>query len=158
MDLRMPIMDGFEASRQIKETKNGGHIRIIAITASILELDKNKLAMNGISGYIRKPLKEQELFFMLEDKLGKIFTYSDQTSTKKTQAEFDGINLTHESMTVIPQDLIDQMNTATTNAQFDKLMDLIDSASTFSPQIAKKLRNLANDFNYDILLTLFKKA
>ncbi len=77
MALRMPVMNGYEASRRIKALELGKKIQIVALTASILEMDKQKVINSGMNGYIRKPFKEYELFAMLEDKLGKIFTYSD---------------------------------------------------------------------------------
>jgi len=40
----------------------------------------------------------------------------------------------------------------------DQLMDLIDQVSGYSPQIAGKLRNLANDFQYNTILKLFEKG
>jgi hypothetical protein len=50
------------------------------------------------------------------------------------------------------------MEVATTNARFEELVALIDKVSAFSPQMASKLRNLANDYQYDFLLKLFKKG
>jgi PAS domain S-box-containing protein len=158
MDLRMPIMDGFEAAKRIKATKNGNNIFIIAVTASILELDKHKVNESGMTGYLRKPYKDYDLFSVLENKLGQIFTYSDQIIAEKVDKEFDPINLTPESITVLPQDLINQMKIATANAQFDQLMDLIGNVFAYSPQIANNLRNLANNYQYDSLLQIFDKG
>jgi CheY-like chemotaxis protein len=158
MDLRMPIMNGFEAAKRIKATIDGKNIHIIAVTASILELDKHKVNESGMTGYLRKPFKDYELFSMLESKLGSIFTYGDPINTTRDKVEPDTTTLTPESMAIIPQEIIDQMGVATTNARFEELVALIDKVSAFSPQTASKLRNLANDYQYDFLLKLFKKG
>jgi signal transduction histidine kinase len=79
-------------------------------------------------------------------------------STARDKVESDTTAMTPESMTVIPQEIIDQMEVATTNARFEELVALIDKVSAFSPQMASKLRNLANDYQYDFLLKLFKKG
>ena len=158
MDLRMPVMNGFEAARRIKATLPDKNIHIVAVTASILELDKHKVSESGMTGYLRKPFKDYELFSILESKLGSIFTYSDDITTTRDKVEPDTTNLTPESMAVIPQEIIGKMELATTNAHFEELMTLIDRVSDFSPQIATKLRNLANDYQYDFLLQLFKKG
>ncbi|MHC1770361.1 MAG: PAS domain S-box protein [Flexilinea sp.] len=158
MDLRMPRLDGYEAAKQIIASDYGKNIPIIALTASIMEMDKQKIYECGMAGYISKPFKDNELYSVIDDKLGQIFTYSEPAVAKETQANQDGSGLTLESVAVIPQALLEQMKSATSSAQFDKLMDLIDKVSAYSPQISDKLRNLANDFQYDALLKLFDKG
>jgi hypothetical protein len=111
-----------------------------------------------MTGFINKPFTDDELFAMLEEKLGDIFTYSDQTMAEGVKAEPVSVSLTPESMTAIPQDLINKMRSATVNAQFDQLMNLIDKVSSYSPQIANKLRELTDNYQYDSLLNLFKEG
>lgn len=158
MDLRMPHMDGFEAAMRIKATESGKDIHIIAMTASILEFDKYKATESGMTGYLRKPFKEYELFAILENEWGEVFTYVDQIISKGIQSEPDKTSLSPESIAVIPQNIINQMKTATINAKFDHLIDLIDQVTPYSPQIAKILREMANNFQYDSLLKLFEKG
>src|SRR5262249_53952753 len=57
MDMQMPEMDGFEASRQIRilEQQNGGHTPIIAITAHALKEDRDRCLASGMDDYISKP-------------------------------------------------------------------------------------------------------
>ena len=64
MDGRMPVMDGFEATRRIRklEEKNGGHIPIIALTASALVGERDVFINAGMDDYIIKPLDIKKLF------------------------------------------------------------------------------------------------
>ncbi|MEF2967546.1 response regulator [Paenibacillus sp. M1] len=59
MDLQMPVMDGLEATRQIREfqRKNEGGPKIIAMTANVMDGIKAKCLEAGMDGYISKPLK-----------------------------------------------------------------------------------------------------
>ena len=63
-----------------------------------------------------------------------------------------------DGMHEIPQDLRDQMKSATANAHFDELLGLIDQASSYSPRAASTLRQLANDFQLDALLEMFESV
>jgi two-component system, sensor histidine kinase len=67
MDLQMPIMDGIEASRQIRAWEEGGrHTFIVALTASYLPEDGHKLFEVGIDNYIPKPFQMDHLKRMLK--------------------------------------------------------------------------------------------
>jgi PAS domain S-box-containing protein len=158
MDLRMPHMDGYQASKLIHASQGGAKIPIIALTASILEIDRQKVTDSGMDGYLQKPFKDYTLFSLLEEKLGKIFDYSSQIIETETIQQPKSSELTPDMIASIPLELIVELKSATIGANFDKIMDLIDQVSTFSPQIADKLRNLANNYQYDSLLQLFEKG
>lgn len=64
MNIGMPLMDGFEATRQIRKVcKNG--LKIIAITARVLPDIRKKCLIAGMDDYIGKPVKLKELAEML---------------------------------------------------------------------------------------------
>ncbi|PKP30171.1 MAG: hybrid sensor histidine kinase/response regulator, partial [Bacteroidetes bacterium HGW-Bacteroidetes-17] len=69
MDLKMPVMDGYEATTQIKEFKPD--LPIIAQTAYITEADRSKALACGCSDHISKPIKKQLLLFKINEQLHK---------------------------------------------------------------------------------------
>ncbi len=73
MDGQMPIMDGFEATRKIREAEKStkGHIPIIALTAYALNEEKNKCFESGMDDYISKPIDEILLFSTIEKYISK---------------------------------------------------------------------------------------
>jgi CheY-like chemotaxis protein len=66
MDLRMPEMDGLEATRIIRQRWLDSGPKVIAITAYALEGDREKCLEAGMDGYIAKPVKMDELAEMLK--------------------------------------------------------------------------------------------
>ena len=64
MDVQMPGMDGFEATRVIRrrEKANGTHTLIIALTALAMKGDRDRCLANGMDGYISKPIQQENLF------------------------------------------------------------------------------------------------
>ena len=74
MDCQMPRMDGYEASRRIREFEEeageGIHIPIIALTANAMQGDRKKCLNAGMDDYIPKPVKKEVMFEMLRRRLG----------------------------------------------------------------------------------------
>ncbi|MDF2613819.1 MAG: domain S-box protein [Clostridia bacterium] len=64
MDIQMPIMDGYEAAKSIreKEMNSNIHTPIIALTANATEEDKRKSIEAGMDGYLTKPIKSENLY------------------------------------------------------------------------------------------------
>lgn len=65
MDIHMPEMDGYEASRLIRETNKS--VPIIALTADSISEAETKFAESGIDGYLSKPLQTDELHEILQN-------------------------------------------------------------------------------------------
>jgi CheY-like chemotaxis protein len=68
MDVQMPEMDGYEATKLIREREktNGGHVPIVAMTAHALKRDRERCLTAGMDGYISKPIRAEELFSVIE--------------------------------------------------------------------------------------------
>jgi PAS domain S-box-containing protein len=68
MDMRMPEMNGLDATRAIREAErmSGQHIVIVALTANVLEGDREACALAGMDDFLAKPLKLDELRVVLD--------------------------------------------------------------------------------------------
>ena len=71
MDVQMPVMDGFQATAAIreKESKTGGHIPIIAMTAHAMRGDRERCLAAGMDGYISKPLRAEDFYAAVEGRV-----------------------------------------------------------------------------------------
>jgi two-component system, sensor histidine kinase and response regulator len=74
MDGEMPEMDGFEATRLIREKEkiSGAHVPIIALTAHAMQGDKDRCLACGMDGYVSKPIKPEELFSTMDDVVRRV--------------------------------------------------------------------------------------
>ncbi|MBW4661479.1 MAG: PAS domain S-box protein [Drouetiella hepatica Uher 2000/2452] len=77
MDMRMPNMDGYEATRQIKATARGWKTVIIAVTASVLEEERTDILAAGCDDLLCKPFKEQMLLQKLAEYLDVHYVYAE---------------------------------------------------------------------------------
>ena len=67
MDCHMPEMDGYEATRRIRQLPNSlGPVRIIAMTANAMQGDREKCIEAGMDDYVSKPVKIDDLRAALE--------------------------------------------------------------------------------------------
>ncbi len=74
MDLCMPVLDGYEATRRIKEREDLRHIPVIALTATVLKESQAKIQAHGFDGYVKKPVTRSELF----QELTRFLPYAEQ--------------------------------------------------------------------------------
>jgi len=70
MDIQMPRMNGYEATRRIRELPQGTSILIVAMTAHAMKGDEEKCLEAGMDGYVSKPVNQDRLFHTLWQLLG----------------------------------------------------------------------------------------
>ncbi|MFM7577683.1 MAG: response regulator, partial [Microcystaceae cyanobacterium] len=86
MDMRMPIMDGYEASQRIKSTLQGQATVIIALTASAFEEDRALVLSAGCDDFLRKPFREETLWQKMAEHLGIQFCYGSSPHPTESSA------------------------------------------------------------------------
>ncbi|KAJ6414707.1 hypothetical protein OIU84_003670 [Salix udensis] len=62
MDIQMPEMDGFEATRIIRDMESNGHIPILAMTADVIQATYEECQRCGMDGYVSKPFEAEQLY------------------------------------------------------------------------------------------------
>ncbi|MBI1876721.1 MAG: response regulator [Chloroflexi bacterium] len=71
MDMSLPVLDGWEATRQLKASRTLRHIPIIALTAHAMSGDEAQARTAGCDDYLAKPLNEDLLFEKVKRLLGE---------------------------------------------------------------------------------------
>ncbi|WP_250655361.1 response regulator [Alkalimarinus coralli] len=89
MDCLMPVMDGYEASRMIREQETGkSHTPIIALTANVMNSDKQNCEKAGMDDFLGKPIEQDEL-------VRKLCHWLNSTKKEPTDKEQQGITPPH---------------------------------------------------------------
>jgi two-component system cell cycle response regulator DivK len=70
MDIQLPVLDGYEATRRIREHPELGRIPIVAVTSYALSGDDAKALAAGCNAYIAKPFSPRELLAVIRELLG----------------------------------------------------------------------------------------
>ncbi len=77
MDVRMPRMNGIEATRHIREDERTKHLKVIAVTASVFPQFGDKAAESGFDDYLGKPFRTSELVGKIKSLIGAEFVAGD---------------------------------------------------------------------------------
>jgi CheY-like chemotaxis protein len=153
MDLRMPVVDGYEAIRRIRASVRGKDVRIIAVTASAFEETRQEVFDTGADDFVPKPFRETELFEKIGRLLSAKYLYAEEALSVACEPEaFEA--LTPESLNGLPGELVRQIREATINADLDRMLELIQQAATHDARAADGMRSLAERFDYQKLLDL----
>jgi two-component system sensor histidine kinase/response regulator len=151
MDMRMPVMDGYEATHRIKSTEKGKLTPIVALTASAFEDERKKIESLGMQGYIRKPFRENELFGTLGKILDLKYIYEDEINNNE-QGSYK--EFTVNDMANIPSDLLAQMKDALSIADLDHLTGLIEQIGPENRPLSEHLMVLVKNYDYENLQQL----
>lgn len=146
MDCHMPVMDGFEASRRIRELeKPQSEIPIIAITANAMKGDREKCLINGMTDYLPKPI-------IFDDLLKKINEYANVSTVLIKEVDYrpTGHLLRWQELTSIggAEFLEEILKTFQKEvpAKIEHLINLIEDNSS-GEEISEIAHSLKSDFN-----------
>lgn len=156
MDMRMPEMDGYEATRRIKALPGGTATRIIALTASAFEEERAEVLAAGCDDFMHKPFRIPEIFTALQKHLGVRYVYADELlPSEPDDATFLNTSDNTACATALgylPADLLANLEQAAICLDMTGLNRLIAQITTYDLSLATALQSLADDFAYDQIL------
>jgi CheY-like chemotaxis protein len=95
MDLRMPLMDGYEAIRLIKATEGGKGTPIVAVSASAFYENREQARQTGADDFMGKPYKQDELFQKLAHWLHAEYAFAEQDEVSPAERYETELDLCH---------------------------------------------------------------
>jgi len=164
MDMRMPVIDGYEAIRRIKGTTKGQTTVIVALTASAFEEDRERVLSQGCDDFVRKPFREDEIYDVLARRLGVRFVYEEiqergrDEEKRQVTSEILARGLSPEDMAGLPATWVSDMQEATIRADLSLILTLVDQIREENPALADALADLVHEFQYQKILMLLEES
>jgi signal transduction histidine kinase/DNA-binding NarL/FixJ family response regulator/HAMP domain-containing protein len=154
MDMRMPVMDGYEATERIKATMQGQATVVVALTASAFEEDRTMILSAGCDDFIRKPFRDEEIFDTLAKHLGVRFIYQEDDAETAVAGEGAGEEelLTPQALAELPPGWAERLHSAAVQADGEQVLQLVEEIRGRNETVAEALAGLARNFRYDILM------
>ncbi len=153
MDVVMPVMDGREATRKIRELYSSEEVTIIALSASALDEEREEIMNTGADAFVKKPFKETELLNEINKQAGIEYVYEELKDEKKSAVLKD---FTIEDIKRIPTGLRKKIKQAVVVGNIDQLKVLINDVAKTDPNIADYLKELVEGFELDKMNKLFQ--
>ena len=154
MDMRMPVMDGYQATRRIKATPAGQQTIIIALTASAFEEKRSQVLSAGCDDFVRKPFQEEEIFEKMAKHLGVRFIRDAPEIAQ--QLKKDGDSLSVEVLLSLPEEWLYSLNSAASEADAERIKRLLDDIKDNHAEVATAFDNLIEDFQFERILQILK--
>ncbi|MFB2937329.1 PAS domain S-box protein [Aerosakkonemataceae cyanobacterium BLCC-F154] len=160
MDMRMPIMDGYEATKEIKALQQKRLTMedvpksvIIALTASAFEEEESRILSAGCDDLVRKPFQESELFAKMNQYLGVRYIYADENQPTSLNSAIPK-KLQVEDLKVMPIEWIKELHQAVLCVNDDIILELVKQIPESKAALADTLKDLVDNFRLDLILEL----
>ncbi|UNU25952.1 PAS domain S-box protein [Microcoleus vaginatus] len=153
MDLRMPIVDGYTATKYIRERPQSQETVIIALTASVFEEEREKVLMAGFNDFISKPFQQKEIFDKLAKYLGVTYIYEAVEQTPQKQL-VETVSV--EDLSIMPPQWLEQMYQAAYYLDTEVMNELIGQIPASKASLSQALTDYINNFNSDRIMELIR--
>lgn len=146
MDVRMPGMDGLEATRRIKQMRGGQETPVVAVTASVLREDQHEAFDAGAEGFISKPFKEHEIFEIVASLIDLEYVYAEDDGPE--EIERDASEVTREAVNELSDSVRERLRLALLDADLDRFMAVLDGVAGGHTALCRSLGRMAQSFEY----------
>ncbi len=160
MDIRMPVMDGVEATRIIRQSESVEEPVIIAVTASILDNEKENIILKGADDIVQKPFEESTIFSKIGEYLGVEYIYKDvdeiiqkqdeepQISNEKIKIYFQGFS----------REILEDFKEALEYCDDDKIELVLQEIKNQNNKLFDLVKPLINSFKYDEIIVIIQEV
>jgi PAS domain S-box-containing protein len=152
MDMRMPVMDGYEATRRIRAQPGGHEVKIVALTASVFREDRGAIIAAGCDDVLPKPLDQEKLFDTMKQLLGVRYRYADQPALS------DSTMGGKVDLSSLPSSLREALCQAAVTLDQKAAERVVDRIREIDAPLSEALKRLIHNYRYDQILAHCEKT
>ncbi len=149
VDLLMPVMDGLEATRQIRAIHGGREVKIAAVTASASSRERSEVLSAGLDDFVSMPYNAEEIFDCIARNLN--VRYSARLGARVTEVEaFRAVSL--EALAKLPEELRGELRNAVISLDVKRIAGVIGLISGHDAWLGAALAECAGQFAFTAVL------
>ena len=157
MDMRMPVMNGYEATEKIKSHLKGQATIIIALTASTLEEEKAIVLSAGCDDFVRKPFREAIIFEKMAQYIGVSYLYEELREAKSTECE-EIEKLTAEALAIMSDEWLQALSEAAELINNQLIAQLLTEIPQENQNLVQAIQKQVDDFDFERIMNLAQEA
>jgi len=154
MDMRMPVLDGYEATKQIKTQLKGQATAIIALTASTLEEQRAVILSAGCDDFVRKPFREQVIFDKIAQYLGVRYIYEELSPPHAAVVKHD--SSLQASLANMPSEWVKELYEAANLIDNEQILQLLEQIPTVDAFFRQTISDWIYNFRCDKIIDLIE--
>ena len=147
MDLRLPGINGVEATRRIRDLGEGSKVKIAAVTASPFSMQRDAVLAAGLDEFLRKPYRTEEIFDCMARHLGVRYVYVEDLPRRES-----ALSLPPEPLVALPQELREQLAEALVRLDVGPIAAAIGRVSEYDAALGSLLVRYADQSAYSPIL------
>jgi CheY-like chemotaxis protein len=158
VDIVMPVMDGKEAIRRMREVPDTDGVAIVALTASTLQEERQAVLALGANAFLRKPFREEDLLEAIRIHARIDYIYGDEMSEP---SPIDGERLSiaqaRAALGGLPPALVSRLHSIVMRGAINESKSIVDEIHPYDPHLAELVRQRANGYVLDELHALWEE-
>jgi len=149
MDMRMPVMDGYQATAKIRSLPGGDTVKIVAITASVFKEQHQSILEAGCDEVMHKPFQAHEIFDTMREQLGVRYIYEEEIDKPRSSAEeVIDITLAKELAASLPEQMFDELKRSSIVLDMEEAREVLEQIAAIQPELAAMLRTHVEEMNF----------
>lgn len=156
MDIRMPVMDGIEATHIIRSLTGGTQVKIAAVSASAMSDERAAIMAAGMDDFVRKPYRPDDIYSCMTRHLGLQFMRAT-VSQEAPEAVMPELHLQPTDFSDVPIEIRARLRLAALELDPDKLAAALVLLEPLHPELAAAIERMTQAFRYDELLQMLEE-
>ncbi len=152
MDRRMPVMDGVDATRRIRQLPDGRDVRIVAVTASVFKEERQMLVDAGMDDFVRKPYRFSEIYGCLARQLGVQFIPRTATRGEAAAERPAPDTLRPDLLASLPAELRARIREVVESLDARQIADVAQRVGEFDQRLRDTILSMVEHFDHQSIL------